>query len=104
MIVMEGLMMRFDLSVVIGLSVVLALVAALSFQSFQLQREREAHETTKDQLELVEGQLRAAEVNRKHLGRLEKDQRVLATEVDKAVAASETLEDAIDHIERMEGR
>lgn len=102
--IVEGLTMRFDLSVVIGLCVVLALVAALSFKSFQLQREQKAHEATQDRLELVEGQLRAAEVNRKHLNRLEKDQRVLATEVDKAVAASETLADAIDHIERMEGR
>lgn len=89
---------------IVGLVVPLILIAALVIQSMRLDSEKASHQSTRDRLEAVEVQLRAAQINQKALTKLDKQQRAVGEEVDRAVASSETLADAIDAIERMEGR
>lgn len=68
------------------------------------RHERGQVASLRDKLARAEQQLEAARVNREVIRDLDKGQREVASEVDQAIRRSTTVSQAVDEIERMEGR
>ena len=66
--------------------------------------ERGQVASLRDKLARAEQQLEAARVNREAIRDLDKGQREVSREIDQAIRRSTTVSQAVDEIERMEGR
>lgn len=91
----------FEKAVAIG--IVAAFVVILTL-GLMWRHERNRADDLSERLQTVQQQLEAAKVNREVLTELDRDQREVRKEVDGAVARSTTITEAVDEIERMEGR
>lgn len=87
----------------IAIGIVAAFVAILTL-GLMWRHERSRADDLSERLQTVEQQLEAAKVNREVLTELDRDQREVRRDVDGAVARSTTITEAVDEIERMEGR
>lgn len=91
----------FEKAVAVG--IVAAFVVILTL-GLMWRHERSRADDLSERLQTVQQQLEAAKVNREVLTELDRDQREVRRDVDGAVMRSTTITEAVDEIERMEGR
>jgi multidrug efflux pump subunit AcrA (membrane-fusion protein) len=91
----------FEKAVAIG--IVAAVIVILTL-GLMWRHERSRADDLSERLKTAQQQLQAAKVNREVLNQLDRDQREVRGDVDAAVKRSTTITQAVDEIERMEGR
>lgn len=87
----------------IDILAIIAVIVALAFGGL-LWLEKRHSARLADDLAKAEQVIEAAKINRKALIEADKSLKQTDQKIDEAVRASETLEDAVDAIERLEGR
>lgn len=83
-------------------AIVLAIAALVFAGLFYFEKRHSAD--LRDDLKKAEQIIDAAKINREVLNEADQKQREVDREVSDAIQRSETVADAIDEIERMEGR